>query len=196
MKNKNIKNVLFYIALLPYVILLFMCIYYATIGYGYNLGNMAYGFVAVGQFLGDVYVNIINMFFNPITLCIIILWIGYQIYYFISFKSDKKEKVVTKEINVSTSKTINLKKILFFVSILCWIIYFASGIFAFFFGSNTGGGLFYSTMEYGIDALLHTLFWNLLAFSLIPVLPISLLYIIIYLIVKKREEKNSSNINN
>lgn len=139
MKNKNIKNVLFYIALLPYVILLFMCIYYAIIGYGYNLGNTAYGFVAVGQFLGDVFVNIINMFFNPITLCIIILWIGYQIYYFISFKSDKKEKVVTKESNGSTSKNINLKKILFFVSILCWIIYFASGIFAFFFGSNTGG---------------------------------------------------------
>lgn len=119
MKNKNIKNVLFYIVLLPYVILLFMCIYYATIGYGYNLGNTAYGFVAVGQFLGDVFDNIINMFFNPITLCIIILWISYQIYYFISFKV--------------------IKKILFFTSILCWIIYFASGIFAFFFGSNTGG---------------------------------------------------------
>lgn len=51
-------------------------------------------------------------------------------------------------------------------------------------------------MEYGIDALLNTLFSNLLTFSFIPVLPISVLYIIIYLIIKKRGTKNSSNINN
>lgn len=197
MKNKNIKKILFYISLLPYAILFFMCIYYAIIGYDSKyIENTYYGFDSVGIFLGDVYDNIINLCFNPITLCIIILWIAYQIYYFISFKSDKKEKVVAKESNESTSKNVNLKKILFFVSILCWIIYFASGIFAFFFGSNTGGGLFYPTMEYGIDALLHTLFWNLLIFSCIPILPISLLYIIIYVIVKKKEEKNSININN
>ena len=198
MKNKNIKKILLYISLIPYIILIFMCICYAVIGYGYNLGNTAYGFIAVGNFLGDVFSKIIKyLFFNPIALCIIILWIGYQIYYFISFKSNKKEKAeYSKESNVYTSKNINLKEILFFISILCWIIYFASGIFAFFFGSNTGGGLFNPKMEYGIDALLHTLLWNLTAFSLIPVLPSSLLYIIIYVIVKKKEEKNSSNINN
>jgi hypothetical protein len=129
-------------------------------------------------------------------LCVMILCIGYQIYYLISFKSDKKEKhAYSKENNESTSKNISFKKILFFISILCWVIYFASGIFAFFFGSNTGGGLFNPKMEYGIDALLHTLLWNLTAFSLIPVLPSSLLYIIIYVIVKKKE-KNSININN
>lgn len=142
MKNKNIKKTLFYIALLPYVIVLFMCIYHAIFGYnyGYNLEYTAYGIKAVSEFLIDVLVNITQLFFNPITLCIIILWIGYQIYYFISFKSNKKEKAeYFKESNVYTSKNINLKKILFFISILCWIIYFASGIFAFFFGSNTGG---------------------------------------------------------
>ena len=117
-----------------------MCIYYAIIGYGYNLGNIAYGFIAVGNFLGDVFGNVINLFFNPITLCIIILWIGYQIYYFINFKSDKKENgEYSKESNRYKSKNINFKKILFLVSVLCWIIYFASGIFAFFFGSYTGG---------------------------------------------------------
>lgn len=197
MKNKNIKNILFYIAVIPYIILLFMCIYYAIIGYGYNLGNTAYGFIAVGNFLRDAFSNIINLFFNPVALGIIILWIGYQIYYFISFKSDKKEtREYSQENKGYNQKNISFKKILFFISILCWVIYFASGIFAFFFGSNTGGGLFNPTMEYGIDALLHTLLWNLFAFSLIPVLPISLLYIIIYVIVKKKEEKNNSNINN
>lgn len=83
----------------------------------------------------------------------------------------------------------NITKIIFYISVLCWIIYFALGIFAFFFGSNTGGGLLYSTREYGMDALTHTLFWNLITFSIIPVLPISLIYIVIYIIVKKRKEK-------
>ena len=65
MKNKNIKNILFYIAVIPYIILLFMCIYYAIIGYGYNLVNTAYGFIAVGNFLGDVFSKIIKyLFFN------------------------------------------------------------------------------------------------------------------------------------
>ena len=86
-------------------------------------------------------------------------------------------------------KSRSVAKILFYIAILCWIVYFASGIYAFFFGSNSGGGLLYPTREYGIDALMHTLFWNLIGFSIIPVLPISLLYIIIYLIVKKREGK-------
>ena len=119
MKNKNIKKILLYISLIPYIILIFMCICFAVIGYGYNLGNTAYGFIAVGNFLGDVFSKIIKyLFFNPIALCIIILWIGYQIYYFISFKSNKKEKAeYSKESNVYTSKNINLKKILFFISI-------------------------------------------------------------------------------
>lgn len=194
MKNKNIKNIIFYITLVPYIVLLFVCIYYAIIGYDYNLGNTAYGFIAIGNFLVDISSNIID-FFNPIVQCIIILWIGYQIYYLISFKSNKKEnKEYTQEKN-RYNKNINFKRILFFICILCWVIYFASGIFAFFFGSNTGGGLFNSTMEYGKDALLNTLLWNLFAFSLIPVLPISLLYIIIYVIVKKKEEKNINNKN-
>lgn len=175
MKNRNIKNILFCISLIPYICLLFMCIYYSIKGYGQNLGCTAYGIVAVGNFLGDVCNKIINLFFNPFALCIIILWIGYQIYYFVSYKSNGYKQT-----------RINLRKIFLFISILCWIIYFASGIFAFFFGSNTGGGLLDATMEYGMDALLHTLFWNLISFSLIPVLPISLLYIIIYVIIKKR----------
>ena len=44
-------------------------------------------------------------------------------------------------------------------------------------------------MEYGMDALVHTLVLNLIGFSIIPILPISLLYIIIYVIVNKRKNK-------
>lgn len=188
MKNKNIKDILFYITLVPYMVLVFMTIYYAISGYGYNLGNTAYGVLAVGNFLRDVFSNVIGLFLNPLTLVIIILWISYQIYYFISYENNKKEiNKYNKENNKKNAKNINLKKILFVISILCWIIYFASGIFAFFFGSNTGGGLFNSTVEYGMDAFLNTLFWNLILFSIIPILPISLLYIIFYIIIKKKK---------
>lgn len=143
MKNKKIKNILFYITLLPYVFVVFMCIYYSIAGYKYGLKleYTGYGLKAVSKFITDVYVGIMELLFNPITLCIIILWIGYLIYYFIDFKSDKKENdvVYSKESNKHIKKNINFKKIVFFISILCWCIYFASGIYAFFFGSNTGG---------------------------------------------------------
>ena len=190
MKN-NMKKIIFYISLIPYIILIFMCVYHAIFGYEYtHIESMVYGFEAIGEVLLDGWNFItIDVFCGP-GGPLVVAWVGFQIYYFISFKSNKKEtEEYSKESKESTSKKIDLKKILFNISKTCWIIYFASGIFAFFFGANTGGGLFNSTREYGIDALLGTLFWNLLVFSFIPILPISLLYIIIYLVVKKREEK-------
>ena len=49
-------------------------------------------------------------------------------------------------------------------------------------------GLFEHTTEYGMDAMFNTWFWNIIGFSIIiPILPISLVYIIIYLIVNKRK---------
>ena len=50
-------------------------------------------------------------------------------------------------------------------------------------------GLFNPMMEYDMGALIDTLIWNLIAFSIIPILPITLLYIIIYVIVNKRKNK-------
>ena len=166
----------------------FTCIYYAIVGYGYNLGKTAYGFLAIGNFLPELFSDILDKCLEPVPLCTVVLWIGYQLYYFISFKSDKKVPVA-QEGNGSSSKKISLRKIIFWISVSCWGVYFASGIVAFFNGANTGGGLFGSSMEYGMDALLDTLLWNLICFSIIPILPISLLYIIIYVIVKKKEEK-------
>ena len=188
------KNIIFYISLLPYIILMFMCIYHAILGYEYtHLEKTVYGFEAVRDVLFDGWNFVIDAFCTPAGP-LIVAWVGFQIYYFISFKSNKKEtEEYSKESKEAISKKVDLKKIVFNISKTCWIIYFASGIFAFFFGSNTGGGFFNSTREYGVGALLGTLLWNLLVFSIIPILPISLLYIIIYLVVKKREEKNLDN---
>lgn len=170
MKNKTIKDIIFYIALIPYAVLVFMCIYYAIAGYGYNLGKAAYGLVAIGKFLPEVFSDILNMCLEPVPLCILVLWVGYQLYYFISFKSNKKVSGVQGE-NAKGSKKISIRKILFWISIACWVSYFASGL------AN------------GMDAFADTLLWNLIVFSVIPILPVSLLYIIIYVIVKMKEAK-------
>ena len=204
MKNK-VENVLLCIFLIPYIIILIMCIYYGITGYGYCLdGNTAYGFIAIqNYFKQEVFIHLISLFlWNPIIIVIILVWVCYQLCYrmynFITVKGNNKEGSENyKDDKNSKNKSINLKKIIFFISISCWIIYLASGIFAFVFGSNTGDGYFPQTMEYGMNALLKTLFLNLICFSFIPVLPISLMYIIIYLVFGKAKKKNQvSNINN
>jgi len=170
MKNKTIKDNIFYITLIPYAVLAFMCIYYAIAGYGYNLGKTAYGFLAIGNFLPEVFSDIFDMCLEPVPLCILVLWVGYQLYYFISFKSNKKVPGAQDE-NEKVSKKISVRKIIFWISIACWVAYFASGF------AN------------GMDALADTLLWNLFVFSVIPILPITLLYIIIYVIVNLKEKK-------
>ena len=85
-----------------------------------------------------------------------------------------------------------MKKIFFVISIACWIIYFIIGIHAYFTGIDTG--LFYTNMVYGMEAFKSALVLYGFAFSFIPVLPITLIYIIIYLVVKHKNKKDSSNI--
>ena len=195
MEKISIKKILFYLTLIPYAAFVVICIFCAIIGYGYSLGKTAYGIVAIGNFATEAFANLVSMFiYNPvIMICISVLWIGFQIYYLITFKRDRKDKSIGVE--EGNAKKISVKKIFFIISILCWCLYFATGVYAFFFGSNTGGGLFHHTREYGIDALVNTLFWNLISFTIIPVLPISLIYIIVYIFVKKREQKKSYNVN-
>lgn len=188
MKKNNIKKYLFYISLTPYLYVIIMSIFYAITGYGINLGNTAYGIDAMGNYLSDLFSDILLALFNPIIIIIAVLWISYQIYYFVSTGKDNHQN--NNENKNESPKCLDLKKIFFVISVLCWITYFLSGIWAFFFGSNTGGGLFNKIMEYGMDAMLHTWFWNLLAFSLIPVLPVSLIYIIIYLVVQHLKNRD------
>ena len=191
MKKENIKKLILYISLIPYIYVLLMCIYHAIFGYDYALIGIApnYGFDAVGDVINEFWFDGIITNFNYKSF-FFILCIIYQIYYFITYK---KVRTTKKEQLKSKFNKINFKKILFIIAIICWIIYFITGIYAFFFGSNTGGGLFYPEMEYGIDALLHTLFWNLILFSAIPILPISLIYIVIYLIIKYKNKKQAIN---
>lgn len=181
MKKNNMKKIILYISLIPYIFGLLMSIFHSIFGYNNGLigATTKYGLSAASEALNDYWSDIIISF--DYRLFLLIFCIIYQIYYFINYQ---KPKTTEKEQTKNNFNKINFKKILFIISIICWIIYFLTGVHAFFFGSNTGGGLLNPEMEYGLDALLHTLFWNLMIFSVIPILPITLIYIIVYLIIK------------
>lgn len=180
MENENkkyIKTILFGISLLPYAILIYMCICYAIGGYRYpGEEGIIYGFDAIGIVLKNVFfIWFMTFALFPYSLpiiLIIVLWIGYQIYYLVTFKKSNKE-------NENTIKKINLRKILFYIAMVCWCLYFIYGIFVFFSSIITGDGL--------LETLGFTLKWYLSGFTIIPVLPISLLYIIIYVIINKKK---------
>lgn len=150
--KKYIKHILFGISLLPYAILIYMCICYAIGGYRpLDEEEIIYRFQAIGNLLYNVFFMwFITFAMLPYSLPIVLiicLWIGYQIYYLITFK-DNKRKTETeienklenkKQIenksefeNQNMSKNANLKKLIFYMAIIGWCLYFAQGIPIFF----------------------------------------------------------------
>ena len=76
----------------------------------------------------------------PIVL-IICLWIGYQIYYLITFKKSKSKSEIENESdseNKNTVKNTNFSKLLFYMAIIGWCLCFAQGIPIFFSNIMTG----------------------------------------------------------
>ncbi len=175
MKPKT-KKVLFIVSLIPYVIIILIGIYFAIFGYHFDYINSTdYGLEAMGDFLlGDVLFGIDFLWQKAICFALLI---GYQIYYLLSKNREKQEKDTNK-------KKIRLGKIIFVISIICWMIYFAYAIGCFFWGYNTG--IINMHRVYGLEAIREALLWNLIAFSLVPVLPISLIYIVIYLVLNRK----------
>lgn len=143
-------------------------------GYHYEyIDRTEYGFDAFIQPLYDVWDFIIS---SPILLILFAIMVIYQIWYFLH-KEGKKEKKKSK---------LQLKKILLYLSILCWILYFGISIYNSIAGICMG--LFTCTTVYGFEAFYSSLFWYGLVFSFIPVLPVTLIYIILYIIKVKRKK--------
>lgn len=141
MENENkkyIKHIVFAISLLPYAILLYMCICYAIGGYRHpGEEEIIYGFQAIGSLLSDVFfmwfITFATLPYSLPMVLIICLWIGYQIYYLITIKKSKSEtenKIENKTEN--TVKKANFRQILFYIAIVCWCLVFMRGILIFF----------------------------------------------------------------
>ena len=81
----------------------------------------------------------------------------------------------------------NIKKNWFIICCLVWVAYFGYGIYAYFAGYSSG--FFGGPMIYGYKAFRDAMIWNLIGFSIIPILPATLIYIVIYLLNNKKEKK-------
>lgn len=135
MENENrkyIKTILFGISLLPYAILLYMCICYAIGGYRSPDGEeIIYGFQAIGNLLNNVFfmwfITFATLPYSLPVVLIICLWIGYQIYYLITFKKSETENKIE-----NTIKKTDFRQILFYMAIICWCLFLAYGIPIFF----------------------------------------------------------------
>lgn len=176
--DKNIiKKILLYISLIPYIILFVLCIYWAVFGYYDSIRNdKIYGLYAMLENLGSFYFD--NMF--PLTFIgsIYIVCFIYIIWFFVNRFTTKKNKLKKQE-------NMDIAKVLFVLSCSVWILYFLSGVYAMFVGYTSCFITCHDTI-YGFEAMKEMLFINLLKYSLIPVLPISLIYMIIYLFKKKK----------
>ena len=153
MKDKKYKIIL-YVSLIPYLIVLLISLYHSIFGYHLsNLGKNHYGIDAFLDSINNIWFEILG---SPILIILFILLVLYQITYFI------------------TNSKLGFKKILLYLSILCWALYILSGIYHMIFGYCEG--FFTCTNVYGIKALTSSLFWYGLAFTIIPVLPLTLIY--------------------
>lgn len=76
-------------------------------------------------------------------------------------------------------------KVLFFISFLPYIILILISIYHAILGYDIYTWINHQYVETinGIDAFTETLFWNGITFSIIPILPISLIYQIIYIVI-------------
>ena len=145
MENENkkyIKHILFAISLLPYAILLYMCICYAIGGYrAPGEEEIIYGFQAIGSLLNNVFfmwfITFATLPYSLPIVLIVCLWIGYQIYYLINLKKSESETENENE-NENTVKNTNFRKLLFYMAIIGWCLCFAQGIPIFFSNIMTG----------------------------------------------------------
>ena len=80
---------------------------------------------------------------------------------------------------------INKRNVLFILSLSTWVVYFFYGIYISIVGYDTGH--FYKI--YGMNAFLHAMLINLIIFTIIPILPFSLIYIISYLLNRRKKYK-------
>ncbi len=122
-----------------------------------------------------------NVWMNNFILAtlILVVCVTYQIYYIMSLKAKK----------------VGAAGVIFSVAIACWIVYLLEGVNAFFFGTAINeGGWFEREMVtyYGFEAMKYDMGFLGEFFSLyVPILPISLIYIIIYTIYKIKTKAGS-----
>lgn len=167
----NKKRIVLYLTFVPYILLFLYCFI--------NL-------IIDGDFFGCFY-NIYEDIVIGYGFIFLLLIIGYQLWYFIFEYNPKKVKKSKWNIFIRKAVPI-LKKILFGLSLLIWFLYILSGIYSYFSGFESC--FITCNTVYGFDALLESMFYIALLFGImIPVLPITLIYMIMYVVKLRKSTK-------
>ncbi|MCL1866709.1 MAG: hypothetical protein FWF82_04800 [Oscillospiraceae bacterium] len=195
MKKLNNYKIAFLFSLVPCVVFLFVVTVVAISGYGYNMGRHAYGMVAVGNWLG----NIGDYWFDfNIRHIIIFTCLIYQTTYILALRSLPYKENHQTGIGVkSNRKTGKAAKIFLWLSFVPYAFVILMSICSAIFGTREWAALFgEGRLIYGFEALQQDIFLLTAALTIVfPVIPICLVYQIVYLtvkIVKKRKTKAST----
>lgn len=191
MKQKvNKYEVVFLISLIPYILLVFKLLGVAIFGYGYNLGDTAYGIVAIGEWFNYFFSEYWVVFkIKPLHILFICCLI-YQIIYFIKLRHISNKKHESKDQIKKYDKT----KIIFILSFIPYIVLILFTIYSAIFGFRYS---FFttSTVVYGIEAIKAIMLFYGVGFCIIPVFPTCIVYQIIYLVLNKKRKKNVEKLN-
>jgi hypothetical protein len=192
MKNilQSTFKIAFLASLMPYAAMLILLIVVANIGYSeWNLRQQEYGFAAISSYFRGsgwiwTYPNYRHFF---IFICVV-----YQIIYSLklrtlTFKSYEPSQEITGEQSSKKRKNITAK-IFLVLSFFPYVYIIWSAINA----ASSGFSFMFSRL-YGIEAFLSSLFFTSLYLFLIPVLPVCIIYQIVYKITRKR--RNTETIN-
>lgn len=177
--KENLKKILLYFSTIPFIFAFCKATYHLLVGYCYETKICIYGFKAFFEVLADI---VLNCTTNIGILFIYVVSLGYQIYYLI----DVNNKLL--KINFKCKKlNLDYKKILFYISFIPLVYILVHGIISAIFGYKIG--FIYYSYIYGVDAFFDSVIMDSLTLSFIPVLPISIIYIIIYTVIMVRNKK-------
>ena len=170
------KKVILYVTLLPYIFAFFYGLYHAVMGYKFNLTGWetVYGLdafmEAVLHLWDEIVLSVNGCAFVGLAGCV-----AYQIWFFLS-RAKRKNKF-------------HLPFMLLLISCIVLCIPFLYGLRAYFVGESVG--IMAGELVYGIAAVQRAMFWCTIALCVVPVLPLSILYLLLYGIKKFRSRKKS-----
>ncbi|MDR2532609.1 MAG: hypothetical protein LBC82_07185 [Oscillospiraceae bacterium] len=213
----------FLLSLLPYAIIIVICLVVAIFGYEEPHWRREYGLTAVYEWLSIYLFDAWLQVPNRIHLLFLII-VPYQMLYILKLRHigkpdhpakegnelDKIENIKRKEtklfkiFGVTISKVegdapIRPKtkgqtaaKVIFVLSFIPHMFILLFSIPAGMSETGVNTGLFGSVnMVYGMEAFLHDLSWGIAVLIVVPILPICVIYQIIYIIVKIIEKKKA-----
>lgn len=177
MNFRYLRKGLLYVSLSPLLYLIIQAMIPAISGqdYGGFLDEKSYGVEIFLEAFVDQWFHVLFSL-NHLTL-----WFGGSMLYLVYYGMTQ---VTGRSVKTSLYHR-PWKEVLFYIAIGVWIFYFLGGLHAMFWG-YTETWFMQSSTYTGLEGFLNAMLWRGITFTIIPVLPFSLAYIIVYLLKGKR----------